>query len=216
MSKQLFVDPNQVRKPEILTFPPIPVNEYQKTVQDEKKNFTKEEFLHIYRDMCVIREFETMLNLIKTTNEYCGVQYNHPVRRTSASGRKRRMSARRTSSRWTITRSVQPPQPWRNSRQGPALHPDSLGRRKAAPLSWKGFFDGRTLSVMQKQRQELSRKLASTFLLYGMMCETFARKNGFNQGSGWIHARVLHAVWHLPEQRNRRRQRQHRAGRRAL
>ena len=37
MSKQLFVDPNQVRKPETLSFPPIPVNEYQKTVKDEKK-----------------------------------------------------------------------------------------------------------------------------------------------------------------------------------
>ena len=78
MSKQIFIDPNVVRKPETLSFPSIPVNQYQKTVKDEKKNFTKEEFLNIYRDMAYIREFETMLNLIKTTNEYCGVQYNHP------------------------------------------------------------------------------------------------------------------------------------------
>ena len=28
--------------------------------------------------MVVIREFETMLNLIKTTNEYNGIPYNHP------------------------------------------------------------------------------------------------------------------------------------------
>ena len=28
--------------------------------------------------MTIIREFETMLNLIKTTNEYNGIQYNHP------------------------------------------------------------------------------------------------------------------------------------------
>ena len=78
MSKQIFIDPNVVRKPETLSFPPIPVNQYQKSVKDEKKNFTKEEFLNIYRDMAYIREFETMLNLIKTTNEYNGVQYNHP------------------------------------------------------------------------------------------------------------------------------------------
>ena len=69
MSKQIFIDPNVVRKPETLSFPSIPVNQYQKSVKDEKKNFTKEEFLNIYRDMAYIREFETMLNLIKTTNE---------------------------------------------------------------------------------------------------------------------------------------------------
>ena len=60
MSKQIFIDPNVVRKPETLSFPSIPVNQYQKTVKDEKKNFTKEEFLNIYRDMAYIREFETM------------------------------------------------------------------------------------------------------------------------------------------------------------
>ena len=28
--------------------------------------------------MLIIREFETMLNLIKTTSEYNGIPYNHP------------------------------------------------------------------------------------------------------------------------------------------
>ncbi|MPN03566.1 hypothetical protein SDC9_150797 [bioreactor metagenome] len=41
MSKQIFIDPNVVRKPETLSFPSIPVNQYQKTVKEEKKNFTK-------------------------------------------------------------------------------------------------------------------------------------------------------------------------------
>ena len=34
--------------------------------------------MRIYRDMAIIREFETMLNAIKTTGEYNGIQYNHP------------------------------------------------------------------------------------------------------------------------------------------
>ena len=55
-----------------------PVNQYNKSIEDEKGNFTKEDFLRIYHDMVVIREFETMLNLIKTTNEYNGVPYKHP------------------------------------------------------------------------------------------------------------------------------------------
>ena len=78
MTKALNIDPKTVRKPEPLTFPEIPVNVYQKTVKDEAKNFNKDEFMHIYRDMCYIREFETMLNLIKTISEYQGVPYTHP------------------------------------------------------------------------------------------------------------------------------------------
>ena len=74
MTKSLFVDPKAARgAAQPIRFPEIPVNVYQKTVKDELGNFTTEEFLHIYRDMCYIREFETMLNLIKTTSEYQGV-----------------------------------------------------------------------------------------------------------------------------------------------
>ena len=78
MSKQLFVDPNEIRKPGQVTFEPIPCNQYQKKVKDELGNFTKEQFLNIYRDMLVLREFETMIQTIKTTSEYRGVSYTHP------------------------------------------------------------------------------------------------------------------------------------------
>ena len=69
MSKQLFIDPNVVRKPGTIHFEDIPVNQYQKTVKDELGNFTKEQLVNIYRDMLTLREFETMINLIKTTGE---------------------------------------------------------------------------------------------------------------------------------------------------
>ena len=78
MSKQRFVDPNVVRAPGKITFTDIPVNTYQKKVKDELGNFTTEQFKNIYRDMLVLREFETMIQEIKTTSEYCGVSYTHP------------------------------------------------------------------------------------------------------------------------------------------
>ena len=78
MPKNQFIDPNDVRKAGNIKFNPIPVNQYNKTIEEEKSNFSREDFLRIYHDMVVIREFETMLNLIKTTNEYNGVSYNHP------------------------------------------------------------------------------------------------------------------------------------------
>ena len=78
MPKSQFIDPNEVRKSGWITFKDIPVNQYQKTVKDEKDNFSKEELVRIYRDMLIIREFENMLNLIKTTGEYNGIEYNYP------------------------------------------------------------------------------------------------------------------------------------------
>ena len=80
MPKSLFVDPVELRHPGEITFVPIPVNQYNKTVKEEldQNNFTKEDLKRIYRDMFIIREFETMLNLVKTTGGYNGVEYNNP------------------------------------------------------------------------------------------------------------------------------------------
>src|SRR5690606_17512543 len=73
-----FINPEEVRKSSQLEFNPIPVNQYNKTVEEEKENFSKEDFLRIFHDMVVIREFETMLNLIKIRGEYNEIVYNHP------------------------------------------------------------------------------------------------------------------------------------------
>ena len=58
MPKIQFIDPKEVRKAGEITFNPIPVNQYNKTVEEEKANFSNEDLLRIYRDMVVIREFE--------------------------------------------------------------------------------------------------------------------------------------------------------------
>ncbi|MBF6629128.1 MAG: dehydrogenase, partial [Proteiniphilum sp.] len=78
MPKVQIIDPSEVRKQGFVEFQPIPVNQYQKSVKEEKENFTAEEFKSIYHDMVLIREFETMLNLIKIKGEYNGTAYNHP------------------------------------------------------------------------------------------------------------------------------------------
>ncbi|NLG25542.1 MAG: dehydrogenase, partial [Clostridiales bacterium] len=78
MPKILNIDPAAVRAPGKLSFADIPINVYQKKVADEKANFTRDQLIGIYRDMLVLREFETMLNLIKTTGEYNGIAYDHP------------------------------------------------------------------------------------------------------------------------------------------
>jgi len=78
MPKSQNINPKVVRKPQFIEFGKISVNQYNKTIEAEKKNFSGDDFLRIFRDMAIIREFETMLNMIKTTNEYNGISYNHP------------------------------------------------------------------------------------------------------------------------------------------
>ena len=47
-----------------------------------------EDLLNIWRDMCAIREFETILNEIKTKGAYKGVAYNHAGPAHLSMGRK--------------------------------------------------------------------------------------------------------------------------------
>ena len=78
MPKSQFVDPKKAFEPGYIHFEDIAVCQYKKTLAEEKKIYSKDDFIRIYRDMRIIREFETMLNEIKTKSEYNGVAYNNP------------------------------------------------------------------------------------------------------------------------------------------
>jgi len=78
MPKSQFINPNDVRKAGMIEFKPVMVNQYARSIADERANFSDEDLLRIYRDMVVIREFENMLNLIKIRGEYNGIAYDHP------------------------------------------------------------------------------------------------------------------------------------------
>ena len=78
MPKSEFSDPKELRAPGWIKFTDIPVNQYSKTIDEEKQIYSKDDFMRIYHDMAVIREFETMLNEIKTKSVYNGVEYNNP------------------------------------------------------------------------------------------------------------------------------------------
>src|SRR5262245_31070473 len=77
MPKSILIEPEKVFAPETIHFTPIPVNAYSRTIEEERASHTPEDFLHIWTDMCGIREFETVLNEIKTKGVYKGHSYNH-------------------------------------------------------------------------------------------------------------------------------------------
>ena len=74
MPKSIFVDPAATRAPGKITFEDIPVNAYSKTVQDERKKFSDDDLVRIWRDITILREFESMLNQIKTQGVYNGIE----------------------------------------------------------------------------------------------------------------------------------------------
>ena len=181
MSKQLPVSPQDVRKAGVLTTPDIPVNMYKKTVKDEKKNFTKREFLNIFRDMVYIREFETMLNEIKTKGEYQGVPYNHPGPAHLGIGQE----AAYVGAAYLLTLDDYTFGSHRSHGEILAKGLRSIEILEDSKLQgiMEDFFGGKTYGIIRDQNKSVKEN-GINFLLYGMMCETFARENGFNKGLG--------------------------------
>ncbi len=181
MSKQLSIRPKEVRAPSKITFQDIPVNVYQKTVREEKGNYTKQEFLNIYRDMCYIREFETMLNLIKTKSEYNGVPYNHPGPAHLGIGQE----AAYVGAAYLLTLDDYTFGSHRSHGEILAKGLRSIEILEADKLTaiMNDFLGGKTYGVV-KDGKLSAKENGINFLLYGMMCETFARENGFNKGLG--------------------------------
>jgi len=182
MPKSQNINPKVVRKPKFIEFGKIPVNQYNKTISEERKNFTDDDLIRIYHDMVVIREFETMLNLIKTTNEYEGIKYNHPGPAHLSIGQE--ASAVGMAYNLDVDDFI-----FGSHRS----HGEILAKGLSAIHKldddrlytiMKEYFGGSALKVVEKGFSGSVKELAENFLLYGALAEIFARENGFNKGLG--------------------------------
>lgn len=183
MPKSQFIDPNEVRKKGSVKFSEIPVNQYQKTVAEEKENYTKEEFLRIYRDMVILREFETMLNTIKTTSEYNGITYTHPGPAHLSIGQE----ASAVGQAFLLDRDDQIFGSHRSHGEVLAKGLSAIEKTGEDELEkiMKEYFNGRVLKAVENGREGGSIKdLAIDFLIYGTLAEIFAKETGFNKGLG--------------------------------
>ncbi len=182
MPKIQYINPDDVRKPGKIEFQPIPVNQYNKTVEQEKENFSNEDLVRIYRDMVVIREFETMLNLIKTRNEYNGVEYNHPGPAHLSIGQE----AAAVGMAYTL--GVEDFIFGSHRSHGEILAKglsaiDKLHDEQLIEIM-DTHFDGITLAPVKAGHTGTTKELAIKFLIYGTLAEVFARETGFNKGLG--------------------------------
>ena len=77
MPKLQVIDPVVERTRGALAFPEVPLNAYDTPMAKEATKYGKDALIGIYEDMCLIREFEEMLQAIKTEGSYQGIAYDH-------------------------------------------------------------------------------------------------------------------------------------------
>ncbi len=185
MAKQLPIDPKDVRKSGWIKFQDIPVNQYQKTAADEKKKYSKDDFLRIYRDMRMIREFETMLNSIKTTNNYNGLEYNNPGPAHLSLGQE----AAAVGQAFLLTRDDVIFGSHRSHGEIIAKGMSAIEKLSDQELLdiMENFLGGVTWKVVEEANKGKGRtvkELAIDFLIYGALAEIFAKDTGFHRGLG--------------------------------
>ncbi len=184
MPKNQIISPVENRRPGLLEFAPIPLNQYQKTCKDEfaAKKFSKVDLLRIQRDMEIIRAFENMLNEIKLRGSFQGIEYNHRGPAHLSIGQE--ASAVGQAYHLGIDDHI-----YGSHRS----HGDILAKGLSAIVKlsddallkiMRGYFGGDTLRVVEKDASGSTQDLAMDYLVYGTLAEIFAKDYGFNRGMG--------------------------------
>jgi len=182
MPKSLMIRPDEVRRPHTVEFKPIPANQYHKTMADELDRFASEDLVRIHRDMAVIRAFESMLQEVKTTNKYEGIEYNHRGPAHLSIGQE--ASAVGQAYLLGVDDHI-----FGSHRS----HGDILAKGLSAIEKlgddalldiMRTFWDGAILKVVEGDADGSVKDLAVDFLLYGTLAEIFGRETGFNRGMG--------------------------------
>ena len=181
MPKSQLLDPSVVRKSGVIKFQEIPVNAYDKSIKQEKDHFSNDDFLRIYRDMAIIRAFETALYSIKTTNAYNGVEYNNPGPAHLSTGQE----ASAVGQAYILEKDDFIFGSHRSHGEILAKGLSCSHKMDSKELYqiMKDCFNGEILSVVEKN-QVSENDLAIDFLIYGAFSEIFARATGFNRGLG--------------------------------
>ena len=182
MPKSIIIEPEKVCARDVICFSDIPLNAYDRTFADELANYSAEDFLHIWQDMCAIREFETILNEIKTKGSYKGLTYNHagPAH----------LSIGQEAAAVGMAFDLEPEDHIFGSHRshGEILAKGFSAIRKLTDAQlleiMRTYRDGALLRPVEKGYTGSVRGLAVRFFIYGAYSEIFARETGFNRGLG--------------------------------
>ena len=203
MAKKLMVVPSEARKRSVLELGSIPVNEYNKSLTEEldgNPDVTAARCMRAYRDMALIREFETMLDEIKKLGSYQGLEYKHAGPAHLSIGQE--AAAVGECYHLSIDDHI-----FGSHRS----HGEIIAKGLAAVHEAKGaqletimreYFDGTIVRIVDADKEKSAplnvpggngkalltgddeEELGIDFLLYGLLAEIFGRETGFNKGMG--------------------------------
>ena len=182
MPKSIILEPEKLLAADRIHFTDIDVNTYRKTIEEERREFSHEDFLAIWRDMAAIREFETVLNEVKIKRTYKGINYDHlgPAH----------LSIGQEASAVGMAFALRPEDNVFGSHRS---HGEILAKGFSAIRQldddallriMRSYLDGAILRPVEKGHAGTVKELAFKFLVFGAYSEIFARDTGLNRGLG--------------------------------
>ncbi|MBP52853.1 MAG: dehydrogenase [Opitutae bacterium] len=182
MPKSQIVEPSKERKSGTISIAEIPLNQYQQDLAREKENYGAESLVGMYEDMLLIREFENMLQSIKTQGAYEGIEYDHKGPAHLSIGQEASAVGQ------AFLLGVDDHILGSHRSHGEILAKGMSAIRKLEEdfllAIMEDFLGGDCYRVVEKEGSESVRDLARNFLLYGALAEIFGREKGFNRGLG--------------------------------
>ncbi len=183
MPKSLFVDPKETLAAGKISFKSIPVNAYNKTIAEERGRYSDADLTRIYRDITVLREFESMLNQIKTQGLYNGIETTYPGPAHLSIGQE----AAAVGQAYLLDQNDFSFGSHRSHSEILAKALSCIHKLSEQELMtiMEGFLGGSALRATEKIGPVSDvKELAIRFILYGTLSEIFARDTGFHKGMG--------------------------------
>jgi 2-oxoisovalerate dehydrogenase E1 component len=182
MPKSIIVDPKETRTTGKLSFTDIPLNAYVPNAKKELEKHGRDALVRAYRDMVLIREFETMLNTIKTKGAYQGIAYDHLGPAHLSIGQESAVVGQ------CMPLGIEDFIFGSHRSHGEIIAKCLSAAAKLPEDQLSGvmesYFGGAPLRVVEKGAAGPVKDLAMDYILYGVLAEIFARESGFNKGLG--------------------------------
>jgi 2-oxoisovalerate dehydrogenase E1 component len=184
MTKNLLLDPEELRSHLEITLRSIPINQYNKSFAEERTVYSKEALVRIYRDMFMIREFETMLYLLRTTQSYEGVSYKYSGPAHLSIGQE----AAAVGQAFLLDENDFIFGSHRSHGEIIAKGLSAIEKLTDSQLMdiMENYFEGKILKVVEQFCKDVidTKELAVHFLIYGLIAELFGKETGLTKGLG--------------------------------
>ncbi len=179
MPKSLVMNPEMLQNPGKIEFRPVSVFSCQDSVKDVKDSYSKADWKNMYRDMFYIRAFEEMISKIKRTEKYEDLEYYYPGPVHLCPGEE----AVCVGAAYYQTENDYCFGSHRSHGENIAK-----GLRVVATMD-----EAKLQTIMENYREGIIYNFVKTpgltikenavrFVLFGLLCEIFGKKTGFNSG----------------------------------